>query len=74
MLLDSADHETGGLTIESNNSAGQYPDVSWTISGSHTSLNVPVFAQGVKAELVNGVIDNNFINQIFKEADGNPTP
>lgn len=61
LILVVADHETGGLTVESNKGAGNYPDVTWS-SISHTGANVPVYARGLNAGRISGVMDNT---QIF---------
>jgi alkaline phosphatase len=57
LVLVTADHETGGLTVLQNNGQGVFPDVSWSTTG-HTGVNVPIYAWGVNAELVYGVLDN----------------
>lgn len=57
LVLVTADHETGGLTDVIDNGAGNYPDVTWT-TGGHTGVNVPIYAWGVNADLVGGVLDN----------------
>jgi alkaline phosphatase len=60
LIIVAADHETGGLTVLSNNGASNYPDVSWAGTG-HTATNVPVYAWGVNAGFVSGVMDNTGI-------------
>ncbi len=57
LILVTADHETGGLTVTGDNGAGNYPSVSWGNTG-HTAANVPVYAIGVNAELIGGEMDN----------------
>ena len=57
LILVTADHETGGLIVISNNGIGKLPTVSWSTTG-HTDANVPVYAWGVNAEMVDGVMDN----------------
>ncbi len=58
LILVTADHETGDLTVTENNpTAGILPDVTWG-STSHTGVNVPLVALGVNSELVSGVHDN----------------
>lgn len=59
-VIVTADHETGGLTVESNNGAGTYPTVTWSM-GSHTGVNVPIYAWGVHAGRISGVMDNTGI-------------
>lgn len=58
LILVAADHETGGLTVTANNGAGVLPSVTWGGAGGHTAANVPVYAWGVNAELISGVMDN----------------
>jgi len=60
LIIVTADHETGGLTVLSNNGIGNYPDISWSGTG-HTATNVPAYAWGVNAGFVAGVMDNTNI-------------
>ena len=57
LIIVTADHETGGLTVVANNGADNYPTVTWS-TGSHTGVNVPVYAWGPNAELISGIMDN----------------
>ncbi|MBU0639264.1 MAG: alkaline phosphatase [Planctomycetes bacterium] len=57
LILVTADHETGGLTVLQNNGQGNWPTVSWD-TGDHTDADVPIYAWGPNASLVNGVLDN----------------
>lgn len=57
LIIVTADHETGGLTVLQNNGQGNFPSVDWGSTG-HTAANVPVYAWGVNAGLVSGVMDN----------------
>lgn len=57
LIIVTADHETGGLTVTENKGPGVFPEVSWS-TGGHTGVNVPVYAWGENAELVSGVLDN----------------
>ena len=57
LVLLTADHETGGLTITANNGQGVLPSVTWSTTG-HTGVNVPVYAWGPNAVLVGAVVDN----------------
>ncbi len=57
LIIVTADHETGGLSVLANNGAGAFPDVSWS-TGTHTADDVPVYAWGANAELVYGTMDN----------------
>ncbi|MEE8308347.1 MAG: alkaline phosphatase, partial [Gammaproteobacteria bacterium] len=58
LILVTADHETGGLFVDEDNGAGEYPTVRWTGSGNHTPVDLPVYAWGVNAELISGTMDN----------------
>ncbi len=57
LILVTADHETGGLTVLQNNGQGVFPTVSWSTT-AHTNANVPIYARGENAYLVSGVMDN----------------
>jgi len=57
LILVAADHETGGLTVLNNNGVGEFPTVKWSSTG-HTATNVPVYAWGVNAKMISGVMDN----------------
>ncbi len=57
LILVTADHETGGLLVTSNNGQGQFPDVTWSYTG-HSAANVPAYAWGMNSWLINGVMDN----------------
>ena len=57
LILVTADHETGGLSVTTNNGAGVLPGVTWSTT-SHTAANVPVYAWGHYADRVWGVMNN----------------
>jgi len=67
LILVTADHETGGLAVERNNGQWQFPDVTWS-TGSHTDANVPIYAWGMNASLVGGVMDNTEVPGVAKAA------
>lgn len=52
-LIVTADHETGGLTIDSAPEIGVLPDVSWRW-GLHTNVDVDVFGSGPGTEVIDG--------------------
>lgn len=60
LVIVTADHETGGLQILDNNGKSQFPSVTWSTTG-HTDFDVPIYAWGVNAHMVNGHIDNTDI-------------
>ena len=49
MIIVTSDHETGGLTIVTNNGQGVAPTVTWS-TGGHTSTNVAVYAWGPQSD------------------------
>ena len=57
LILVTADHETGGLTVLENNCVGEFPTVSWATT-DHTGANVPIYAWGCSADMISGVMDN----------------
>ena len=64
LMIVTADHETGGLTMLAGNGAGIEPAVSWSTVG-HTGTNVGVYAWGPGSESVSGTIDNTDIYRII---------
>ena len=71
LIVVTADHETGGLTVEENKGAGNFPVVSWAGTG-HTAVDVPLSAWGVNAAAVDGGrIDNT---EVFQIVAGTPEP
>ena len=63
LILVTADHETGGLTVLKDNGAGVLPDVAWG-TGGHTFTQVPVYGLGVNAGLVTQTVDNVDIHAV----------
>lgn len=63
LLIVTADHETGGLTLDGVNTAKELSNSLFKSKGQHTSANVPIFAYGAKAKELtkDKVIDNTFI-------------
>ncbi len=62
LVLVTADHETGGLTFTVDTDADGNEVVSWSWSTTgHTNANVPIYAWGANAHLVEGVMDNTDI-------------
>lgn len=60
LVLVTADHETGGLTVLADQGAGEYPTVTWS-TGGHTDTGIPVYAYGLNAYLATNVTDNTNI-------------
>jgi len=57
LILVTADHETGGLTVISDNGQGNDPTVTWETTG-HTDTDVPVYSWGVNSEMIYTTMDN----------------
>ncbi len=64
LIIVTADHETGGLMVKSNRGQGNVPQVEWS-NGGHTEVNVPIYARGINAEMVGGIMNNT---DLFKLA------
>jgi alkaline phosphatase len=75
LILVTADHETGGLTVVNDNGANVFPTVTW-LSKTHTAANVPLYAWGQNSLLANGILDNTQIRSICTRDDKatNPCP
>jgi alkaline phosphatase len=64
LIIVTADHETGGMTIPEMNRNRKSFTVKFSTE-EHTAVPVALFAYGPGAELFNGVIDNTEIFQIL---------
>lgn len=70
LVIVTADHETGGLSVDACGAKGEIPTVSWS-SDTHTSTNVRYYAKGPVATRLSGTIPNTaFFDAI---TDGSPT-
>lgn len=66
LILVTADHETGGLTVLGDNGQGEWPTVSWSTT-HHTGVNVPIYGWGPNAEVLAGVMDNTDLFDMFTQ-------
>lgn len=64
LVVVTADHETGGLTITGGSLDGQDLDVNWSTNG-HSGLPVPVYAFGPKTDIFAGTYDNTEVARKF---------
>lgn len=65
LVIVTADHETGGLSLKDGNIVNGLSRPSWS-TGGHTGVMVPVFAYGPGAEQFSGVQQNtDFFNKIL---------
>lgn len=62
LVIVTADHETGGLTITGGSKEERKVQLSF-VSKDHTGGFVPVFAFGPSAEIFSGVYENNEIGR-----------
>ena len=60
LVVVTADHETGGLSIVDPKGKYTRTDFKWS-TGSHSAVFVPVFAYGPGAENFSGIMDNTDI-------------
>ena len=58
IIIVTADHETGGLSVLQNNEAGNLPDVKWSTKG-HTAISVPVYLWGGNSQNLKLQIKDN---------------
>jgi alkaline phosphatase len=68
LVVVTADHETGGMSVPQNNGKGNLPTVTWSTTG-HTGANVGVWAQGVNAEYITGTLNNTQFFKIITNPD-----
>jgi alkaline phosphatase len=69
LIIVTADHETGGLSVVKNNGAGTIPDVTWSTTG-HTGTDVPVYVWGENAQYHSEqIMDNTDIFNAFLAID-----
>ncbi|MFC1553142.1 alkaline phosphatase [candidate division KSB1 bacterium] len=60
LVVVTADHETGGMTINGGRLNGDRLNLKWTTTG-HTGVSVPVFAFGPQGEKFTGWYENTDI-------------
>jgi alkaline phosphatase len=69
LVVITADHETGGFSINGGSLETGVVSGEFT-TGGHTGVMVPVFAYGPRAELFSGIMENTDIFFKFKEVLG----
>lgn len=69
LVIVTADHETGGLFLEPDDSEESGVKAKWT-SGGHTAVDVPIFAFGPGSEKFAGTMDNTDISIRIAELTG----
>lgn len=70
LVVVTADHETGGLSLVSSNSdfnlSEQGVEYRWSTDG-HSGTMVPIYLYGTGAESINGVMENSGLGAKLKE-------
>ncbi len=69
LVVVTADHETGGLSLNGGSLDTGVVEGKFT-TGGHTAVMVPIFAYGPQAELFSGIMENTDIFYKFKEVLG----
>ena len=69
LVIITADHETGGMTLTGGDIDKGKVTAKYT-TGGHTSIMVPVFAYGAGADKFTGVYKNTDVFKKMKEAFG----
>ena len=66
LVILTADHETGGMTINGGSLNGTNVRLGWTTKG-HTGVVVPLFAFGPNAQHFTGLLDNTDIPKLISK-------
>jgi alkaline phosphatase len=69
LVVVTADHETGGFSINGGDLDSGIVEGKFT-TGGHTGVMVPVFAYGPQAELFSGIMENTDLFSKFKQVLG----
>lgn len=69
LIVVTADHETGGLTVTADNGTGILPDVEWTDTW-HTQTPVGCWAWGPGSERVAGFMANTNTFRVLRDSAG----
>jgi len=73
LVVVTADHETGGLSLPSGKPDFSLPDqgVKFAFStGGHTGIFVPIYAYGAGAEYFSRILENTDIPKIMERLTG----
>ncbi len=72
LVIVTADHETGGMSINQGSEMGEL-NYQFT-TNAHTGTLIPVFAYGPGASLFSGIYENTAIHDKMRQALGFDTP
>ena len=73
LVVVTADHETGGMSIPSNKTDLTLPErgIGYAFgTSSHTATMVPVYLYGAGADSINGIMENSELGQKLQEILG----
>ena len=73
LVVVTADHETGGMSIPSNKTDFTLPEsgIGYAFgTSSHTATMVPVYLYGAGADSINGIMENSELGQKLQEILG----
>jgi alkaline phosphatase len=65
LIVVTADHETGGLTLPDGNIQERRVTGNFIQTGSHTGVMVPIFSYGPSAKRFSGIHENTFFLNEF---------
>jgi alkaline phosphatase len=65
LIVVTADHETGGLTLPGGDLKSRKVSSNFIQSGNHTGVMVPIFSSGPGAERFSGIHENTFFLNEF---------
>ncbi len=65
LIVVTADHETGGLTLPGGDLKSRKVSSNFIQSGNHTGVMVPIFSYGPGAERFSGIHENTFFLNEF---------
>ncbi len=74
LIVVTADHETGGLQVRTDNGPGVLPEANWTAGSRHTDLHVPIYGIGPSAELVALITDIPQVASVLEPGGEGPPP
>jgi len=67
LIVVTADHETGGLTLEGGDMKSHQVRSNFIQTGNHTATMVPVFTYGPGAQNFTGIHENTyFVDEFVK--------
>jgi alkaline phosphatase len=67
LILVTADHETGGLTLPAGDLKSHKATGNFIQTGNHTAVMVPVFSYGPQADRFTGIHDNTYFFTQYME-------